>query len=232
MPVLLPYSFKLLSRRMVGASTLVLQIQVLDAGLSVRKDVEVHLPAAAGWSDIRAAIEGQIDQALLADAGSYEAYLDQLITESRTFHGTEIVGVRKKLDQAVTATSFANCTDLLFALEPNRHYKFSFIGAYTAALATTGLQLSVNGPASPAFLAFVGQIHTAAAAVFGGVGGAYDVAIAATASGGATPLPFRIEGSISTGPAGGALQLRMRSEVNASAVTILRGSVGELIAVG
>lgn len=140
-------------------------------------------------------------------------------------------GVRKTADQAVTSGTFVNCDDLTFTLAPSTHYKWRFAGAYTAAAATTGLQLSVNGPAAPNFLRFVGQIFTGATAIFGAGAGAYDVAIAGTASGGATPLPFAIEGTISTGAAGGSFVLRVRSEVAGSAVTILRGTIGELVVV-
>jgi hypothetical protein len=47
-----------------------------------------------------------------------------------------------------------------------------------------------------------------------------------------TPLPFFVTGNISTGPAGGILTLRGRSEIAGSAVTIKRGSFGTLWKVG
>lgn len=143
----------------------------------------------------------------------------------------QISGVRKTSDQATTSTVFVDCDDLVFILAPNRHYGFKFLGAYTAAAATTGLQISVNGPASPSFIRFVGQIASSTTAVLMGAGAAYDAVIAGTASAGATPIPFWIEGSISTGVVGGVFRLRFRSEVSGSAVTILRGSIGQLIAV-
>lgn len=146
--------------------------------------------------------------------------------------GDEVSGVRKSADEAITSGTFVNVADLAFELSPASSYKFKFTGGYTTAAGTTGLQLAVNGPASPAFVRYVGQIHTTATAVLGGAGAAYDAAIAATASGGATALPFAIEGSITTGAAGGPFSLRARSEVGGSAVTILRGSIGELVAVG
>lgn len=143
----------------------------------------------------------------------------------------QLAGVRKSIDAATTSGSFVDVPEMAFTLAANAHYKFTFKGAYTAALATTGLQLSVNGPASPTFMRAVGEIYTTTIAPFVGAIAAYDVAIAATASGGATALPFELTGTISTGAAGGAFALRFRSEVAGSAVTILRGSFGELITV-
>lgn len=143
----------------------------------------------------------------------------------------QISGVRTTADAPTSNPAFIDVPELNFTLAPSSHYKFSFEGAYTAALATTGLQLSVNGPASPNFMRAKGIIFTSTTAVFAGAIGAYDAAIAATASGGATALPFELTGTISTGATGGTFSLRFRTEVNGSAVTILRGSMGELISV-
>ncbi len=143
----------------------------------------------------------------------------------------QVSGVRKVSDDTTQSTSFSDVPGLQFQLEPNSHYKFDFDGGYTAVGATTGLQLSVNGPAAPDVIRFTGWLATSATATFNGAGGAYDAAIAATASGGATALPFGLVGSISTGTAGGAFGLRFRSETNGNAVTILRGSIGTLTAV-
>lgn len=143
----------------------------------------------------------------------------------------QITGARVSADAPTSNPAFIDVPDLQFVLAPNAHYKFSFTGAYTTAAATTGLQLSVNGPASPLFMRAVSIIYTAVGTPFAGAIGAYDSPIAALNSGGATALPFKLEGTISTGAAGGPFSLRFRTEVNASAVTILRGSFGELVAV-
>jgi hypothetical protein len=139
-------------------------------------------------------------------------------------------GARLKANQAITSNQFQDVNDLMITLPPDTHFYFRFFGAYTSAAATTGLQLSVTGPASPTFLAFAGQIHTGATAVFGGVGNAYDAGISATA-GSTAAMPFWLDGSISTGAAGGIFRLRCRSEVNGSAVTLLRGTIALFVAV-
>ncbi len=140
-------------------------------------------------------------------------------------------GARKTADQSDITGAFVNCIDLAFTLAPATSYYFSFQGGLTAAATTTGLQLSVNGPASPTFLAFAGQIGESVTAVRNGVAGTYDVAIAGAGSAAATPLPFWLSGSITTGAVGGVFTLRMRTKVAGSAATVKRGSVGQLIVV-
>lgn len=140
-------------------------------------------------------------------------------------------GRRKTADEAFSSNAFSDVADLQFLLAPNTHYKFRIVGAYTSAASATGAQFSVTGPASPDFLAFVGQVHETATTVRGVAGGAYDVALAGAASAGATPMPFWLEGSISTGAQGGLFKLRARSETNGTAITVKRGSLIEVAAV-
>lgn len=136
--------------------------------------------------------------------------------------------VRLGTDRTNSTVNFADCTGLSFDLAPNSHYAFEFVGAYNAAAGTTGLQLALNGPASPTLLRAVGQICTSPTAVQNGIITAYDSGINATASGGATALPFWIKGNISTGANGGTFILRFRSEIAASQVQIFSGSYGLL----
>lgn len=140
--------------------------------------------------------------------------------------------VRLAASEVNSTNVLADVPGLSFQLKPNSHYSFTFIGGYTAAAGTTGLSLSVNGPASPSVLGVVGCIATSAIATTQGVGVAYNTPLTGSASGGATRLPFWVDGNISTGAAGGTFVLRFASEVNGSAVTILAGSMGELKEVG
>lgn len=139
---------------------------------------------------------------------------------------------RKAADQAFSTNGFADVTDLEILLAPQTHYEFEAYGAYTSAAASTGLQISVTGPVSPDLVRFIGYVAESATADRKGAGAAYDVAIAGTASAAATALPWGIQGSVSTGAAGGLLKVRARSEVNASAVNVLRGSILKVSAVG
>jgi hypothetical protein len=146
----------------------------------------------------------------------------------------QLVGsTRVGQDRSTTSASYVDVPDMQFELLPNSHYNFEFKGAYTAAAATTGAQLAVSGPSlAGGFLAVGFEIYTSATAVLAAVAAAYDVGVLGTASGGAQALPFFVSGNISTGPAGGVLSLRGRTEVAGSAVTIKRGSFGVLWKVG
>lgn len=147
----------------------------------------------------------------------------------------KIVGVtrakRKTADQAFSTNGLADVTDLQILLSPNTHYEFHAYGAYTSASATTGIQLSVNGPAAPTLVRFTGEIAESVTARRCGAGANYDVVIAGTASAAATALPWELKGSISTGAVGGLFSVRARSEINGSAVTVLRGSILKVSAV-
>jgi len=198
-------------------------VPIVGVSIGIFGDKSTYLTQPSTLQSAAQATINAFDDSPAADAAAQQ---QQLLKQANA-----IFGVRKSADEATSSNAFGNCADLAFTLAPNTSYYFRFEGAYTSALATTGLQLSVNGPASPTFLAFGGQIAESVTAVRNGVAGSYDVAIAGTGSAAATPLPFWISGSITTGATGGLFTLRMRSEVNASAVTVKRGSVGQLIVV-
>lgn len=134
--------------------------------------------------------------------------------------------VVKSADQANSTVNFADVSDLTFAVLANTTYVFRFVVFYTTAATTTALQLGVNGPASPAFLRYSVLTLTGATAVHNALQTAYDANTNPATGGGSTPLVAIVEGVITTGAAAGTVALRMRSEVNASAVTVLRGSHG------
>lgn len=132
----------------------------------------------------------------------------------------------KPADQASTSTAFADVTGLSFAVLANTTYVFRFVLFYTTAATTTALQIALGGPAAPAFLRYGVLTVTGVTALHTAVQTAYDTVLNAASGGAGTPLMAILEGSITTGPSAGTVALRMRSEVNASAVTILRGSYG------
>lgn len=140
--------------------------------------------------------------------------------------------VRCKLnaDLPNSTNVLADCPGLSFQLAANASYGFQFDGTYTAAAATTGLQIGLNGPASSFITAalFVWESATGAHRVL--VASAFNTPVLGAASTGATALPFRIWGNLTT-TAAGLFVVRFRSEVNGSAVTIKRGSTGLLFGV-
>lgn len=116
-------------------------------------------------------------------------------------------------------------------LAPNTRYMFDFTVFFSAALATTGIALAINGPASPGILRFSVDASESATAVRRGAQTAYNTAVIAANSGGATILPAWAEGAIQTGATPGRLDLRFASEVAGSAVTI-QTVYGKLYPVG
>jgi hypothetical protein len=135
-----------------------------------------------------------------------------------------ITPVRLAASVTNSTVNFANVGGLSWQLAANSHYVFEITGVYTAAAPTTGLQIAVNGPASPVMVRAVGNIGVSSSSSVLGVAAAYDVAIGATSSGGSTGLPFTLNGNISTGPTAGPFGLRIRSGVAGSAVTVISGS--------
>lgn len=135
--------------------------------------------------------------------------------------------VRRTADQAFSdGTNLANVADLAFAVDAGHKYRFRFVVFFTAAAGTTGIVLSVNGPASPTYLQFGAIIGESATAFRTIAATVYDTALVGTNSAGT--LMAIVEGVVENGANSGTLALRCRTEVNGSAVTVKRGSYGEI----
>lgn len=130
------------------------------------------------------------------------------------------------------ATALSDATGLGIAVASGRRYLFRFTGQYTSAAATTGLGLAVNGPTlgSEGLTCNIFIAHTNAVPMLGAVT-AYNTAILGTASSTATRMPWEVWGQLHTAAAG-TLQLRLRSEVASSLVTIQAGAVGYAWGIG
>lgn len=131
---------------------------------------------------------------------------------------------RKASDQSSTTTTFADVTGLTFPVSASTSYSIDCRLSYTSAATTTALQLALNGPASPTAMRYTVEMSTTATARHNSSQSAYDTVVNPATGGGATALPARLQGTLEVGSTGGTLALRMRTEVNASAVTIQRGS--------
>lgn len=124
---------------------------------------------------------------------------------------------------ARTLITAGDVTGLEHAIAVNQRLMFRGSLLYTAAAATTGLGLGVNGPAGATVAARV-QIAETATTVRNGIITTLDGNVQALASAAATPMFALIEGSMLAGATAGTLALRLRSEIAGSAVTILAGS--------
>lgn len=105
---------------------------------------------------------------------------------------------------------------------------FDLTLALTAAAATTGFQLGFTGPAMDSFLAVIEYQSSATAwttQTLGALpaGAAAGTLVTATYAAAPTPVLVRITG-VCKATAAGRLQLRARSEVAGSAITVKAGS--------
>lgn len=129
------------------------------------------------------------------------------------------------------AAALTNIPGLSFSLTANRMYHFKFMGIFQSAATTTGLGLSLTGPAVT-YAGWTAQIEQAAA----GTDQHYTYTVANSLSFiGASPSVvaantdylWEVEGFVQPSAAG-TLQLQFRSEVSGSTVTLKAGSVGVL----
>lgn len=148
-----------------------------------------------------------------------------------------VIGIVNKKQLQVARTTnlnpaWSDVVGMSFDLLPNKHYTFRFEGAYFAVATTTGLQLAFTGPASPVRFVSKYMIAQAPTSYMPATSSTYDVGVNGTTSPlSSAPLWFEASGQISTGANGGNLQLRFRSEVNGSLVTIAAGSYATLEAI-
>lgn len=122
-----------------------------------------------------------------------------------------------------TVVALADCTGLSFAVVSGTRYRFTFYVKFQTAVNTTGIRLSLNGPATTA-LNYNVVIPTSATAQVIGFRRAYNVETVGTGVDTANlPLLATIEGTI-TPSANGTVVVRFGSEVATSNVSILAGS--------
>lgn|SRR5678816_2906042 len=137
---------------------------------------------------------------------------------------------------AVTSMADVSGTDLTVAIKASRKYLWKFRGTYISNATTTGLRLSINGPASPTRVNHWAQVVVVISTLVPtwNAGGATaitydDLVIASTAGPGAVVCPFWYEGVIENGANAGNLRPRFASEVAvASGITIHRGAIFEV----
>lgn len=177
-------------------------------------DTPAVIPAAAGNNDVLAA-----NSALTAGAG----FLRHRICV-------------KASAEAFSSTSYADSTNMAFAIEASKTYKFRFVVFFTTNATTVGIKLAIQGPAS--CVAWAGSHTPAAAPAVGGsaiyhIGAAsadistdLDLALPSAGPGGTVTMAI-IEGLVQNSTNAGNLKLRHASET-ATSTTIHEFSHGEL----
>lgn len=132
-------------------------------------------------------------------------------------------------DQAITA-SYADATGLSFAVAASTDYQFDFMLAIAADAVTTGIDVAVNGPASPTLVVYEQKYWITASAATEAFANAYDANTASTDSNGTTVKWFRVKGLLRNGTTAGNLAVRVKRE-NVGSGTLKAGSYGILIKV-
>lgn len=134
-----------------------------------------------------------------------------------------------------TANTAADITGLSFAVTNGQRYWFRFTIWYTSAATTTGSRFMVNGPTNSAFTVLMENTLSAAAGTDGittAVSVAYDTPAASNATSGNTTGNIAILEGFILPTADGTVIARFASEISSSAITALRGSFVQYLAVG
>ena len=137
-------------------------------------------------------------------------------------------------DTSNSTTTPSNVTGMSFSLAANTKYHYKFVIIHQTAATGTGIGFGVTTPTSPTASQWcvnsAGNLATATAGAFGSYCGTGDASATTTAINAATTSYEAVmEGYIQTSVGnGGTLQLRMKSEVGASAATVKAGSFGIL----
>ena len=139
--------------------------------------------------------------------------------------GLEIL--RTTTDRSNATTSFADVADLTFSIAANEVVSFSFHLMILSSASTVGVQLAVNGPASPTAVNVMAEIYTTATGTVVVPQTAYDTTTGQPTAGVATRVPAYVYGTIENGATAGTVALRLRAEVSGT-VTVVRGSWGEV----
>ncbi len=197
-------------------------------------DTRVSALTSLNGADIVAAdlidIVDVSDTTMAASGTSKKVPITDLITALRAL-GDLPEMAHKTVDQSNnSATVLADVTELTFPVVANGIYAIEFRLFVVAAATTTGLVVSLNGPAiGTGYMRFGAHIPTTGTALTINGTGTYDSPIVAASTPSITiPTPTLVNAYLANGATAGTVALRMRSEVAGSNVTIQRGSWGRL----
>lgn len=138
----------------------------------------------------------------------------------------------KAADETRSVTTLADVASLSLNMAANGKYFVEFFLIYSSAVLTTGLKVSLNGPAGGTVAAaaeIVGRTADSGNTSWHGMINAYDDAVTADSVAVIDSRYIaRIWGVVLNGSTAGALAARFASEVAATAVTVYAGSWGRL----
>lgn len=136
------------------------------------------------------------------------------------------VSVSLAADQAFSTTSLADVTGATLTLAANTDYKIELIGSFTSAATSTGIGLALNVGGTVTRISGQVQHPTSATAIGACSQEANNAVTGATTGVRATGVPVSLLGvwHVRMGATGGTAQLRCRSEIAGSAVTLQAGT--------
>lgn len=134
----------------------------------------------------------------------------------------------KSSDQTLIGTAYADVTGTGLSVAANTAYWFEFYILIDADAVTTGIDVAVNGPASPTALSYQQLYWTSATATAIRGANAYDNNPASTASNGTAARVFEVRGIIVNGANAGTLIARAKREAVGTGPNVRKGSFGRL----
>lgn len=189
------------------------------------KAASVHSHAIADVTNLQTTLNGKAATAhghVIADTTNLQTELDGKAALVHTHSGLPVMARIPTAD--ATQSSNVTFTNLFTrAILANEIWSFEAILYWFSAAGTTGIVTQVDAPAAPTFsqLVFVtGESATAWRSLTGTVG----TTMIGTASAVAVIIASYLSGTIENGPNNGNIVVKFRSEVNASLVTVKRGS--------
>lgn len=129
-------------------------------------------------------------------------------------------------DQTAIGTAFADITQLTFTVAANTSYYFKFCIIAVADATTTGIDVAVNGPASPTKIAYQNRYWNSASSLLHRGSTGYDDNNASGDSSGATQRMYEVEGVLRNGANAGSLTARIKREAVGSGPDVKAGSFG------
>ncbi len=130
------------------------------------------------------------------------------------------------VDSASIGSAFANVPGLTFDLEADTTYQFDASVQATTDNTTTGVDIAVNGPATPSSLHYVQGRYSSTTGYLETVATAYDNDTGSTTSFGPTARSFRVRGIIRTGSTAGTFAIRIKREAVGTGPVVIAGSFG------
>ncbi len=144
--------------------------------------------------------------------------------------------IRKTADQSTTSTTVSNVSGMAFSLRANTEYKYECDVVFRTAATTTGIGLGFSVPSGFSMLSYTANIPVAAdgtGGIMSGWGTANnDMIIGTGVQAANTDYSARVYGTVRTGGTAGNLQLRFRSEIGSSSVTVRTGSSCQITQIG